>query len=1164
MDALKTPYGPLPLRLGSLPEMRPSTERKRDLLALTFACALGSVVTWDLPRHDGLWRAPSLPLLLGVAVSVLSLLAYYAVSRGVLARRRLVEEHQREAADLHSLYDEARASGQRLREMSDALPCAVFQLRVDADGIRSFEFIGRPFEKLLGVSIAEQRADPEAFYRHMNVGDIARVRHALRMALKSPASPCTGDEGTDAAHDGMIAIHTPLDVRYRVHLAGAVRWIQFTAAGAVHARDPNTQVWTGSWRDVTEMELTQQTLRSSEHRLRKVLESAPSALMVTNQCGDIRFYNDRFTQVFAIGEETLLSEGAVPLYVNTAQRRRAVEVLNRDGAFNGWEIEFRRGDGSNFWAHVSSSVDDFGGERAAYTWLDDISERKSAAESLHVAKQAAESAAQAKSTFLANMSHEIRTPMNSIIGLSELALKTTLDVQQREYVTRVQMAGKHLMGIINDILDFSKVEANMLQVEQVPFALDAVLTNLSTLVTEKASAKDLELLFDIAPDVPAWLVGDPLRLGQVLVNFANNAVKFTEHGEIVLTVRVVEHQPQDLDPERLLLRFAVRDTGIGISDAQRGELFQSFHQADTSTTRQYGGTGLGLSISKRLAELMGGEVGVESEPGQGSTFWFTASLGTVAEADAGAAMSASSHGVPVLLAGLRALVVDDHDTARHILCEMLRGLCVDVGSVASGEEALQQLREAQPPRGRPYDVVFLDWRMPPGMDGMCTAASIRALALAVPPRMIMVSAFGREGLLEQSLNVGIDTVLVKPVVATALRAVLSQARCPKSGQLLEAAEADAAGGADPATLARRQLAGARVLLVDDNEFNQYVGTELLMSAGIRVDLADNGQIALERLRERRYDLVLMDMQMPVMDGVSTTRAIRQLPEFADMPIVAMTANVMPHDRETCLNAGMCDVITKPIVADLLWQVLLRRIASTHAGKRSHEDASAPVATSAPTTLRSAPPASLPLPSALPVSAELPDDVLELDMVAGLRRLGGNRRAYVNMLRLFIRNHRGTAAQIQAALEQDDWSSAERSAHSCRGVAGSIGATHLEKRARVLETALREHHPSDRIDALLHEVGQLLDGLVQQLQCQLPPEPMLAPVSVQPGQFQALCDELATLLAENDSGAVTLLDQHAPTFNAALGPDYPRFEDEVRNFEFDAAQEMLQRHLPVSA
>ncbi|MDB5847309.1 MAG: barA 9, partial [Rhodoferax sp.] len=848
MDALKSFFGPLSLREDAPAEAHAPKRRGPDLLALTTAAAVASLVVW---------REPLQPMLTAACAFSIALLGYYALSRGVMMRRKLVCQHGRDAAALRALHDEARAANDRLRDMSDALVCAVFQMQFDADGVRRFDFIGKPFEKMLGVAVSDQLADPEAFLRHVDVGDISRVQQALTAAFESMSA--RGASGNGAASDAMDR-PGGVDIRYRVHLGSVIRWIQLTATGVAQASDPGTQIWTGSWLDVTDMVVTQKTLRSSEHRLRKVLDSAPSALMVTNACGDIRFHNDRFTEVFQIADIALRSLGVLPLYVDPAQRRRAMDTLDQDGAFFGWEIEFRRGDGTTFWAHVSASVDDYGGERAAYTWLDDITESKFAAETLHVAKQAAEAAGQAKSAFLANMSHEIRTPMNSIIGLSELALKTALDPQQREYIGRVKMAGKHLLGVINDILDFSKIEANKLQVEQVPFEFDALLTNLATLVTEKASAKDLELLFDIAADVPACLVGDPLRLGQVLVNFANNAVKFTERGEIVLAVRVVEHQPQDTDAERLMLHFAVRDTGIGLSPEQRGELFQSFHQADTSTTRQYGGTGLGLSISKRLAELMGGTVGVESEPGKGSTFWFTASLGTVAGLDA--ASLPRKHGT-AQLAGRRALVVDDHATASHILGEMLRALHIEVDIATTGEEAIRRLREAQPPHARPFDFAFLDWRMGAGMDGLQTAAGIHALALAPAPRMVMVSAFGRDGLVERSRAVGIDTVLVKPVVATALRTLLTQAPNPlpaapatarSPAQAISATLPAAAPVEDVAAEARRRLAGARVLLVDDNEFNQYVGTELLLTAGLSVDLADNGQIALERLAQRPYDL----------------------------------------------------------------------------------------------------------------------------------------------------------------------------------------------------------------------------------------------------------------------------------------------------------------------
>jgi two-component system sensor histidine kinase/response regulator len=468
------------------------------------------------------------------------------------------------------------------------------------------------------------------------------------------------------------------------------------------------------------------------------------------------------------------------------------------------------------------------------------------------------------------------------------------------------------LGIINDILDFSKIEADKLQVDNQPFELDQLLENLATLIGDKVNAKGLELVFDVAPDVPTSLVGDALRLGQILINYANNAVKFTESGEVAVTVRVCSTPS---DARRVLLHFAVRDTGIGLSEEQMRQLFQSFQQADASTTRKYGGTGLGLAISKKLAQLMGGEVGVESVVGKGSTFWFTAHL----EVGQGAR--------PALLPspdlrGRRLLVVDDNDSARVVIADLLRSMRFEVGMASSGEQAIAMIRDAAA-AGAPVEAVLLDWRMP-GMNGIETAAGIHALGLEPSPRLMMVTAYGREEVMQQARGAGIEDLLVKPVNASVLLNTLIR--------LLGGVADDSLlpRAAAVSTLdALATIHGARVLLAEDNELNQQVAAELLADAGMVVDIANNGAEAVAMAQRAPYDIVLMDMQMPEMDGVEATRALRAVASLDALPVVAMTANAMQADRDLCMQAGMVDFVTKPIEPDDLWRALLRWIPARH-------------------------------------------------------------------------------------------------------------------------------------------------------------------------------------------------------------------------------------------
>jgi len=869
-----------------------------------------------------------------------------------------------------------------------------------------------------------------------------------------------------------------------------------------------------AFRDITRRREVEKRLQFTQYA---VDHAAESIFWVRPSDGRIEYVNEAACRMLGHSRAELLASNISDIEPDVTIENLAAIVaeLHEKGARTR-ESQKTAPDGTPIYVEATIYLTEYLDRQMLVVNFKDITERKWAEEEMRRARDMAEAATRMKSDFLANMSHEIRTPMNAIIGLTHLVLKTDLNSRQRDYLTKIKSAAQTLLGILNDILDFSKIEAGKLDMEKTSFKLEEVLDNLSSIVGQKVHEKNLEFLISAQHDIPSTLIGDPLRLGQILINLVNNAVKFTERGQVLVSAGV-----EETAGERIKLKFSVCDSGIGMTPEQSARLFQAFSQADTSTTRKYGGTGLGLSISKRLVEMMEGSIWVESEYGKGSTFYFTAWLGI------GTAESEGRTRFIPDLAGLHALVVDDNAQAREILTDALRAFALRAEAVPSGEDAIRELVASDDKD--PYQLVLMDWHMP-GMDGLQTTRLIkRSDRLRHIPKVAMVTAFGREDIRSQAVEAGIDGYLLKPVNSSMLHDALMDLFSIQEGR------AETLAVAPKEETHEHDATGVRVLLVEDNEMNRLVATELLQSAGASVTIAVHGGEAVKMLTEGPqpppYDVVLMDLQMPEMDGITATKLLRADPRLQSLPIIAMTAHALVEERQRCLEAGMNDHVSKPIDPDALFATLARW---TH-----------------PASANGAKPAG----HAPPAPVEIPE-IDGVDTASGLRRVADNRQLYRSLLSQFAEKQGEAGARMLSALQKGDIKLAEQIAHTVKGVSGNLGITKVQFSAARIERAFREKDPS--IPTILAEFDSLLrqqaQTIVEVLRRSEPsPDGAAAPGKFNPEAATAAAARLRNLLKESDAAAEDAFEELRNALGGqANAESLKTLAASIRDFDFDRA------------
>lgn len=771
--------------------------------------------------------------------------------------------------------------------------------------------------------------------------------------------------------------------------------------------------------------------------LAKVIEQSPISVVITDINGKIEFCNPYFSHLTGYFKEEVFGKNIKNYRSKEINSNKMNEIWSVIESGKTWRQEFheKKKNGEKYFSKIIiEPIKNDSGIITNYVFINEnITELKEKEEQLSKALVLAQESTKAKSMFLANMSHEIRTPMNAIIGMAYLALKTDLTDKQRDYVSKIHNAATSLLGIINDILDFSKIEADKLSLEHIDFSLEEIISNVSNIISPNAYNKGIEFLSYVHSDVPENLVGDPLRLGQIITNLLNNAVKFTEIGQVSISIEKISKVGNKVE-----LKFKIKDTGIGMKKEEINKLFQPFTQADGSTTRKYGGTGLGLTISKKLLEIMSGDIWVESEYGKGSTFIFTAWFEI-------SKTNSNNRIIPDNLNNLRILVVDDNLSAREIIGEYLKSMCFRVDLAASGEEAITAVKQSD--SEDPYALVFMGWQMP-DMDGIDAAYIIKHNKyIHSGPRIVMITAFESEEIRKKAEKINIDGYLVKPVNQSVLFDLLinifdKSSKTTSQNKIFNEV--------------KYKFTDIRLLLAEDNEINSQIAVELLQDKGFIIDTVSNGKNAVLKANQKNYDIILMDLQMPDMDGFQATKLIRK--NDKKTPIIAMTARTMVEERERCFEEGMNDHISKPIDPELLFNTIYKWLSEY----KKNGLLMMQKEMSGNNIL-------------IDKNLEMPE-ILGINTKQGLKHLANNIKLYEKLLIKYSERELGEVNKLKDAVKILDFAVAKRIIHTIKGVSANIGASEVELYAIDIEKALRIGEKSENIQKMIQKLEIMISDI----------------------------------------------------------------------------------------